>query len=72
MQTAMVLTSQKPIQRNHFGEVPEGLPGSTLEHGMCEEKHQELGRPCLFLLVEKRLARDADNEPRNGETLDTE
>ena len=39
MQVAMILTRQKPTQRNHFGEVPEGLPGSTLEHGMREEEH---------------------------------
>jgi len=39
MQMAMVLTHQKPTQRDRFGEVSEGLPGSTLEHGMHEEKH---------------------------------
>ncbi len=38
-QTAMVLTYQKPTQRNRFGESPEGLPGSTLERGMRGEKH---------------------------------
>ena len=46
-QTAMVLTCQKPTQTNRLpmallleadGEVREGLPGSTLEHGMREEK----------------------------------
>src|SRR5262245_54564055 len=44
MQMAMVLTSQKPTQRNRLGEVPEGLPGSTLERGRREEKRQELER----------------------------
>ena len=43
----MVLTHQKPTQTNRLpmallleadGEVREGLPGSTLEHGMREEK----------------------------------
>ena len=43
----MVLTCQKPTQTNRLpkalmleadGEVREGLPGSTLEHGMREEK----------------------------------
>jgi len=29
MQMAMVLTLQKPPQRKRFGELPEGLPGST-------------------------------------------
>ena len=47
MQTAMLLTQQKPIQTDRLpkallleavGEVREGLPGSTLERGMREEK----------------------------------
>lgn len=53
MQTAMLLTQQKPTQTDRFkavGEVREGLPGSTLERGMREEKRQEPGRPCWFLL----------------------
>lgn len=49
----MVLTIQKPTQRNRQGEVSEGLPGSTLERGMRVEKRQELGRPCGFLLEGK-------------------
>ena len=49
MQTAMALTHQKPIQRKRVGELPEGLPGSTLERGMRGEKRQELGRPASFL-----------------------
>ena len=28
MRSAMVLTCQKPIQRNRFGEIPEGVSGS--------------------------------------------
>jgi hypothetical protein len=47
---AMVLTCQKPTQRNHEGEVPEDLPGSTLEHGMRERERQELGRPFRVLI----------------------
>ena len=39
---AMVLTSQKPKQRNRFGKILVGLLGSTLERGMCKEKRQEL------------------------------
>ena len=59
MQTAMLLTQQKPTQTDRLptalllkadGEVREGLPGSTLERGMREEKRQEPGRPCRFLL----------------------
>jgi hypothetical protein len=52
---AMVLTRQKPTQRKRvfFGELPEGLPGSTLERGMRGEKRQELGRPCGFQLAGK-------------------
>jgi len=45
----MVLTAQKPLQRERFGKLFEGLPGSTLERGMCGEKHQGLGRPQEFL-----------------------
>ena len=50
---AMALTHQKPRQRQRFGELPEGLPGSTLERGMRGEKRQELGRPGGFQLAEK-------------------
>ena len=50
MQTAMLLTQQKPTQPDRYGEVREGLPGSTLERGMREEKRQEPGRPCRLLL----------------------
>lgn len=59
MQTAMLLTQQKPIQTDRLpialvlkadGEVREGLPGSTLERGMREEKRQEPGRPRWLLL----------------------
>ena len=49
MQMAMALTHQKPTQRKRVGELPEGLPGSTLERGMRGEKRQELGRPTSFL-----------------------
>jgi hypothetical protein len=45
MQMAMLLTQQKPIQTDRYGEVREGLPGSTIERGMCSKKCQELGRP---------------------------
>jgi hypothetical protein len=40
-----VFTPQKPTQRTHFGERPEGLPGSPVERGRRGEKRQELGRP---------------------------
>jgi hypothetical protein len=43
-QRAMVSTSQKPTQRNRIGEVPEALPGSTLERRIYEKKLQELER----------------------------
>ena len=67
MQTAMVLTPQKPIQRDRFfGEISEGLPGSTLERGMRGEKRQEGGRPVGFLLREGRVVRHTDLEPRTG------
>ena len=63
---AMVLTRQKPTQRKRFGELSEGLPGSTLERGRRGEKRQELGRPVRFLLREGSVARHTDNEPRKG------
>jgi hypothetical protein len=53
MQMAMVLTSQKPTQRNRQGEVPQDLPGSTIERGMRERKRQELGRSFRFLISQK-------------------
>jgi len=49
VQMAMISTAQKPTQRMRFGEHSVGLPGSTLERGMCREKRQELGRPERFL-----------------------
>jgi hypothetical protein len=63
---AMVLTRQKPTQRKRFGELSEGLPGSTLERGMRGEKRQELGRPVRFLLREGSVTRHTDLEPRKG------
>ena len=63
---AMVLTPQKPTQRERFGELPEGLPGSTLERGMRGEKRQELGRPVRFRLREGSVARHTDLEPQKG------
>ena len=66
MQMAMVLTPQKPIRRERFGKLPEGLPGSTLERGMRGEKRQELGRPVGFRLREGSVARHTDLEPRKG------
>ena len=52
---AMVLTSQKPTQRNRQGEVSEDLPGSTIERGMRERERRELGRFFRFLIPQKRL-----------------
>ena len=66
MQMAMALTHQKPIQRKRVGELPEGLPGSTLERGMRGEKRQELGRPVGFLLREGSVVGHTDLEPRKG------
>ena len=45
MQMAMVLTDQKPTQRNHIGEVPEGLPGSTKSVACVERNVENLGDP---------------------------
>ena len=48
-QTAMVFTPQKPTQRDRKGEIPEGLPGSTVERGMRGKKRQDRGRPSRLL-----------------------
>jgi hypothetical protein len=39
MQVATFSQLRKPTQWNRFGEILEGLSGSTLERGMYEEKH---------------------------------
>jgi len=49
MQMAMVFTPQKPTQRDGMGEIPEGLPGSTVERGRRGKTRQELGRPSRLL-----------------------
>jgi hypothetical protein len=44
MQSATVLTCRKPVQRNRYGEIPEGLPGS--ESVACSERGvRNLGGP---------------------------
>jgi hypothetical protein len=45
MQTAMVLTDQKPIQRARNGECSEGLPGSTKSVGCVERSVENLRDP---------------------------
>ena len=46
MQLATVLTCRKPEQRNRFGKIPEGLPGS--ESVACNERSvRNLGDPVL-------------------------
>ena len=70
MQMAMVLTPQKPTQRKRLGELPEGLPGSTLERGIRGEKRQELGRPVGFRLREGSGAGHTDLEPHKGKPGD--
>ena len=43
---AMVLTRQKPTQRKRFfGELSEGLPGSTKSVGGVERSGRNLGGP---------------------------
>jgi len=42
---AMVLTCQKPTQRDLEGEVPEGLPGSTKSAVCVERSVENLGDP---------------------------
>ena len=45
MPMAMVVTHQKPPQRKRFGELPEGLPGSTKSVGCVERSVRNLGDP---------------------------
>jgi hypothetical protein len=45
MQMAMALTLQKPTRRKRFGELPEGLPGSTKSVGCVERSVRNLGDP---------------------------
>jgi hypothetical protein len=45
MQTAMVFTRQKPIQRKRVGELPEGLPGATTSVGSVERSVKHVGGP---------------------------
>ena len=45
MQTAMVVTLQKPTQRKRFGELPEGLSGSTKRVVGVERSDKNLGGP---------------------------
>ena len=61
-----MLTPQKPTQRKRLGELPEGLPGSTLERGLRGEKRQELGRLVGVLVRAGRVAGHMDLEPRKG------
>ena len=45
MQMAMVLTHQKPTQRDRIGEIPEDLPGSTKSVVCVERSVRNLGGP---------------------------
>ena len=45
MQMAMVLTPQKPTQRDRVGEIPEGLPGSTKRVVGVERSVENVGGP---------------------------
>jgi hypothetical protein len=45
MQTAMVFTHQKPTQRDRFGEIPEGLSGSTQSVVGVERGVKNVGGP---------------------------
>jgi hypothetical protein len=45
MQMAMVVTPQKPTQRDRFGEIPEDLSGSTKSVVCVERSVRNLGGP---------------------------
>src|SRR2546426_6938226 len=63
MQMAMVLTCQKPTQKNRRGDVPDGLPVSTLERGRRGEKRQELERSSPL------LTRGRTSQPNEGRLM---
>lgn len=70
MQMAMVLTPQKPTQRDRLGEIPEGLPGSTKSVVCVERSVKNLGglRGSWAIQAEAReaSARHTDHEPQTG------
>jgi hypothetical protein len=57
MQTAMVLTPQKPTQRDRFGEIPEALPGSTKSVVGVERSVRHVGGPLSSCRAEKTRAK---------------
>ncbi len=67
---AMVLTPQKPTQRDRFGEIPEGLPGSTKSAVCVERSVKNLGGPRGSWARTGRgaeaIAGHTDHEPRAG------
>jgi len=68
----MWLTTQKSKQRDRSGEVSEGPPGSTLEHGMSVEKYPRTWEVPYKLLIKGNLeARHTASETRRG-NLETE
>ena len=53
MQTAMVLTAQKPTPRERFfGEFFEGLPGSTKSVACVKRNAENLGDPLGSCILE--------------------
>jgi hypothetical protein len=57
---AMVLTDQKPTQRNRNDEVPEGLPGSTKSVACVERNVRNLGAPigsCAFYALDLSITK---------------
>src|SRR5213594_1954117 len=66
MQSAMLLTRQKPIQTDRKGEVCEGLSGSTKSVGCVERSVRNLGDPSGSDWGEGSVARHTDLEPRKG------
>lgn len=52
MQSATVLTCRKPVQRNRFGKISKGLPGS--ESVACNERSvRNLGDPFISSDIEQ-------------------
>ena len=50
---AMVLTNQKPTQRERFGEFSEGLPGSTKSVVCVERSVKNVGDPLGSCAVQR-------------------
>ncbi len=67
MQAAIVYVCEKPTQRNRFGEIPDGLPGSS-GHGMHGEKRRRTWETPLIPALSKTKRKARGRLGTEGET----